>query len=186
LKGGEKVLKKSGVFALILAQIMLFPAQASGPIPDDAANDALFYRNGYATLLVAPPKRLPFYLLVTNEGTGYFADFGNPQRLAPNGVPEDWSSRTRSSQKPDSPILDLAWTKLSRKEAQEAWGEPHHPACSPDVLTFDAYGNYNGEKNLLHIDVGFDKNDTIIWYMVRGIGILHPQSFASKRVPNQK
>lgn len=64
-----------------------------------------------------------------------------------------------------------AWTKLNLKTATDIWGPSRkHELSGRTFYTFDAYGT-NGEKNIFHIDLQFDKFDQVSGYRVRGIGI---------------
>ena len=134
------------------------------PVAANSPNDEIQYRHSYASLLASPEKNLSFYLLVTDAGTGYFVNIGHPKRLLKNGVPSDWEHRAANIDQ-----LDKAWTELSKSKA-EKWGPPHH-VLAASLGTYDARGSFNGEENLYHLDLIFDKNDMLYLYRVRGIGI---------------
>ena len=158
-------------FGLLIALSFCQQERAHGdlvrgdPIPDSALEDDILYRTQHASLLVSPPKKLPFYLLVS-EGTGYFVDFGEPKRLAPNGVPEDWGAKNLPVR-----VDKLTWPTLSRSDADILWGAPHHVPGNPFLSIYDATGTWNTESNIYHLDLIFDKQDMLHQYRVRGIGI---------------
>jgi hypothetical protein len=160
----------SGIFSLISANSLAF-ARGAAPTPDPEANDAILYRNGYATALAKnAEKKLGFYLKVDKQGSGRFVDYGtNVQHLMANGVPEDWSARKE-------PVKSEAvWLTLTKDKAREVWGEPHGTAVRPGMVVFDASGVYDGENNLYHVDLQFDQADKAFRYRVRGIGITEPK-----------
>jgi len=167
-------------FVIILALALMLPSRATGPIPDTALDAAILYKPGHASILVAPPKSLPFFLLVDDSGIGRLVDFiGDPLKLASNGVPKNWAKSKE--------FLDLTnnkvWTHLTLTQAVEMWGKPrdHFLAGgnSKYFSTFDAYGSFNKEPNIYHLDLRFDPNEKLFSYRVRGIGICNAKWITS-------
>ncbi len=161
----------------LLSFVFVAPAYAEG---DPELENALLYRNGYASTLVKSPQTLPFYLLVSKEGTGYLVDFPpDPDpltavRLEENGTPSSWDYTLGK--------LDefTRWKKLRDTDAKTIWGNAtgHATAGSykPSFYTFDAPGSFNKENNIYHIDFRFDPTTGYPFqYRVRGIGITNPQ-----------
>lgn len=148
--------------------------EASVPL-DGILDESLLYKRGYACSL-ADPKSIAFFLLINETGVGYLADMGNFPRNFPcgpevkrmeNGVPGDWIEIMKSF----SLNNHRAWTKLNFKTATTIWGQSRkHSLSGRTFYTFDAYGT-NGEKNIFHVDLQFDKFDQVSGYRVRGIGI---------------
>ncbi len=150
------------------------PTYAEG---DPELENALLYRNGYASTLVKSPKTLPFYLMVTKEGTGYLVDFPpdpdplTPLKLEANGVPCQWDYAIGKLQ--DS----KGWKDISDSAAKKIWGNPTiNSTTVRRISTFSAPGLWNGEENIYHIDFCFDTSTgRPIQYRVRGIGISDAQ-----------
>ena len=137
--------------ALAIASVAL-PVRAQDPIPDSQWEDEILYRRGHSSLLIAPPKQLPFFLLVDDSGTGFLADFDKSRNLTNQGTPDNWAFLNVAHHLEEH----MAWTHLTKNEARALWGEPCKRSNPPFLTTFDAFGKYSDERNLYHLDFSFD------------------------------
>lgn len=167
-------MKLTGPITLLLAALCIANSCfANCPLPDPELENAIHYRNGYATYLDPNDQALPFYLNVVSSGTGYLVDLEpfsrgivSPYRneVAPAWLTEDQCKKS------------IAWTKLQRSVAARLWGKEKKIAV-PGALpvgfwTFDVPARLNGESNIYHLDFYIDENtDCPYMYRVRGIGI---------------
>ena len=147
---------------------------ASEPDPDPEALDAILYRKGYVSTLTDPTKPIPFFLAVDTSGTGRLVDYG-AYKKGPNGFPENWTNLVDKG---------TTWQKLTREEATNLWGEPQEREVIRRFFTWDAFGTWNKEKNLYHLDFELHKGH-LISYRVRGIGISNPQWVSPTGVLNE-
>lgn len=183
--------KKIAFFVISTILVSTNPqARANSPLSDQELEDAILYRNGHASLLtIEPQKSIPFYLLVSESGTGFLMDFpahdkSATLRLEPNGVPSSWG---HDKANPEA-SKQVAWTRLSSSEAKTLWGKPRNysMAGSTSVYfeTYEVHGSFNGENNIYHLDLRFNKaTDRPFEYRVRGIGITNPKFIPAPKSP---
>lgn len=77
----------------------------------------------------------------------------------------DWAERIKFL----SP--EKGWVPLTSEAAREIWGRPF---IHGKFDTFDVESIWNGETNLYHIDLLYEKSHVVKAYRVRGIGIISP------------
>lgn len=154
------------------------------PDPDVLTESSLAYRSGPYKLDTLLHREHPFdsfAISVDQTGSGHLQSYAvGPSKHPPamkGSVILDWKERTSYYKEGKS------WTQLTLEGAKELWGQPRkHIVYDHPFYTFDAHSTWNGEENLYHLDLGFDKNGLIMGYRVRGIGIFNPQWVTA---PNQ-
>ncbi len=159
-------------FVVAITVISNLSVNAQSPIPDTALEDALLYRPTYSCSLAPSTKKIDFFMAV-EAGSGHFADLNGNLSI------ESLFAKKKTSIKDFFDIeKNRSWTKLSRSEAEDTWGQPQ-PHCSagasiPYFYTFDAVSSCNGERNIYHLDLRFAPDGKVFAYRVRGIGIYAP------------
>jgi len=117
-----------------------------------------------------------FAISLDQTGQGHLQSFATsdnkhlPVKIEGSSIILDWRERTSYF------IKGKGWTQLTMEGAKDLWGEPKkHVVSDHPFYTFDAHSTWNGEENLYHLDLAFDKDGLIMGYRVRGIGISNPQ-----------
>lgn len=117
-----------------------------------------------------------FCLIVDGSGTGHMQSREGIKALRSSDkkysdlvdgeLIKDWKSRTCTNS------TNHSRTPLSSAEAIKLWGTPRkHTVYTKTFYTFDAHGIFDGEENIYHLDLSFDKSENLDGYRIRGIGI---------------
>jgi hypothetical protein len=169
----------AGMFVAIVINTFRLPAPASSCAdidPSVLTEMSLGYGSGCYPLQNVKTHKIPsgsFVVCIDKEGCGHIQGASHSTARIPKKddgiVIRDWSQRICYE-------IDGRESQLTIQNARKLWGEPRkHIVDGRTFYTFDADSIWSGERNVYHIDLGFNKDGLAMAYRIRGIGIKYPK-----------
>jgi hypothetical protein len=143
--------------------------------PIDFTGGFRFFNDGYYLLENIKPESSPpgLAIFVGNNNVGHLQSVCVFSPEHPTSIAErkgnifvDWKRRTSCVKH------GIGWVQLSLEDATDLWGQPKNKR---EFYTFDAHSHSQGEPNIFHLDLKFNKDNVISAYRIRGIGIENAQ-----------